>query len=75
MGIGIKCGDYSYAQVPFAFDHIIGVSGTLKILSPSEKKVLNDDYQIKKASYIPSVFGNSNLKFSFIKDVHVESDA
>ena len=57
-------GNVSYAEVPFLYDVILGVTGTLKDLKIEAKNVLETDYRIEKYSYIPSVYGNNKLKFS-----------
>ena len=38
--ITIKCGKFSYAEIPFNFDLILGVTGTLKNLSPFENSIV-----------------------------------
>jgi hypothetical protein len=42
----------------------MGVTGTLKCLSESEKYVVEKDYKILKFTYTPSVFGANNLVFA-----------
>ena len=37
--IGIRCGSFSYAEIPKRFQFILGVTGTLQTLSGAEKKV------------------------------------
>ena len=64
MNLRIGIGTISYAEVPFLFDVILGVSGTLKDLRLEEKNVLETDYGIEKYSYVPSVYGNNKLKFA-----------
>ena len=57
-------GDFSYAEIPFLYDVILGVTRTLKDLKLEAKTVLETDYRIEKYSYIPSVYGNNKLKFA-----------
>ena len=74
IDIGIKCGNFSYAEIPSSFDFIIGVSGTLKSLSTAEKKIIDDFYYIKKNTYIPSVFGTNKRQFAKKSDVFIETN-
>jgi len=69
IGILVKCGSFSHADVPQEFSYILGVTGTLRSLSEPEKYVVENDYNIKKKTYAPSVFGANNLKFS-LKNVN-----
>ena len=71
--IRIRCGGFSYAEIPHLFKFIMGVTGTLKTLSDPERKVIQDVYGIKKDTYCPSVFGKNNLKFSEKNDVTIEN--
>ncbi len=73
IGILVKCGSFSYADVPQEFSYILGVTGTLKSLSEPEKYVVENDYNIKKKTYAPSVFGANNLKFSLKYDILIEN--
>ena len=57
--IGIKCGSFSYAEIPECFKFIMGVTGTLKTLSKSESNIVENVYGIMKKTFIPSVFGEN----------------
>ncbi|CAL6025608.1 Helicase-related_protein [Hexamita inflata] len=59
-----SCGSFSYAEIPKNYQHIIGVTGTLDTVSKPEMKLLTDEYNIKKFSYLPSVYGTNQLKFA-----------
>ena len=48
LGFSLRAGQYSYAEAPKQFDAILGVTGTLDALSPYEKSIVHDVYQIKK---------------------------
>ena len=37
IGINIKCGTFSYSEIPKKFDLILGLSGTLETLYQHEK--------------------------------------
>ena len=73
IGILIKCGSFSYADIPEEFKYILGVTGTLKSLSEPERFVIENDYNIKIKTYAPSVFGANNLKFSPLNDIFIEN--
>ena len=62
--LGIHCGRFSYAQIPTTFKYIIGVTGTLKTLTPQERNIVERAYNITKSTYMPSVFGANKLKFA-----------
>jgi hypothetical protein len=53
--INIRCGNFSYAEMPKYFDSILGVTGTLEHLSTPERVILVDDYNIGRHIYMPSV--------------------
>ncbi|ETO06880.1 hypothetical protein RFI_30511 [Reticulomyxa filosa] len=74
--LSFQIGNFSYAEVPKNFSYIMGVSGTLKTLSESEQKVIENDYNISKHTYIPSLFGKNNLVFAEQQDIRIvdESD-
>ena len=71
ISIGIKCGSYSYAEIPLSFDFIMGVTGTLKTLSDTERKIVQDVYNIKNETYMPSVYGDNKLQFAKEADVNI----
>jgi hypothetical protein len=55
--VQVKCGYYSYAEIPKDFAMILGVTGTLKTLSDPEKDIVENEYKILKKTFTPSVFG------------------
>lgn len=57
--IRIKCGHFSYAEIPRDFKYIMGVTGTLKSLSDPEKDIVEKVYKIENKTFIPSVFGSN----------------
>ncbi|CAL6057004.1 Helicase-related_protein [Hexamita inflata] len=59
-----NCGSFSYAEIPKQYTYIIGVTGTLDTVSKPEMKLLTDEYNIKKFSYLPSVYGLNKLTFA-----------
>ncbi|CAF0744473.1 unnamed protein product [Adineta steineri] len=73
ISIKIKCGSFSYAEIPLEFRFIIGVTGTLETLSDPEKGIVKDVYKIGKNTYTPSVFGKNNLTFTEKHDIKIEN--
>ena len=65
IAIYLRCGSFSYAEIPSQFDVILGVSGTLKTLSKTEQRVIFDKYNISRHTYIPSLYGPRKEKFVF----------
>ncbi|KAL4445289.1 hypothetical protein ABPG74_022102, partial [Tetrahymena malaccensis] len=71
--IGIRCGSFSYAEIPNNFQFIMGVTGTLRSLTNYEKNIVENVYNIKHKTFIPSVFGENKRKFSKKEDVYIEN--
>lgn len=69
----IKCGNFSYAEIPLRFQYIMGVTGTLQTLSSLEKEIIEKVYKIYKKTITPSVFGNNNLRFMQKDDIKIEN--
>jgi len=69
ISLKIYCGRFSYAEIPHQFNCIMGVTGTLKILSNPERAIVHDIYNIKKETYIPSIYGAKRLIFNKNSDV------
>jgi hypothetical protein len=74
MGLHVKCGNFSYAQIPRYYDQILGVTGTLESLGAFEKGVIQSEYGITDKTLTPSIYGDSQLTFREVSDVHVEPD-
>lgn len=72
----INCGEFSYAEVPYYFSIILGVSGTLQSppLTASEKNIIQNVYEIKHETIAPSVYGDSKLIFNPNSDIKIELD-
>src|SRR5437870_5285750 len=63
IGIVIKVGNFSFAELPNrVFESVLGVTGTLLALGDFEKNIIENDYQIKRKTIVPSMFGESNFK-------------
>jgi len=72
IGIYIKCCDFPYSKIPKMFDYIFGVSGTVESFGINHKKIIADEYDIKKYTIIPSIFGESKLLFNEQKNFFIE---
>lgn len=55
IGIMVHCGHFAYSKLPLFYDLRLGMTGTLKELSPDESKILTE-FEFKKRSYIPTTF-------------------
>jgi len=64
--IELYCGNFSYAEIPHKFLRVLGVTGTLVSLSEPEKKIIEEVYNVKRKTIMPSVFG-ANLR-QFVKN-------
>ena len=59
----VNCGSFSYAAVPKLYTSVIGVTGTLKTLSEGQVTILEDIYNIKGKTFMPSVYSDRQLVF------------
>ena len=75
LGLHISCGNFSYAEIPHCYDQILGVTGTLESLGEFEKNVIQSVYGIRDKTVTPSIYGDSQLTFREVIDVHVEPDS
>ena len=74
VGMRVLCGKFSYAEIPKKYDLIMGVTGTLDKLNSTQKKIVKEMYNIKKDTFMPSLYGERKFKFAETKDVHVVVD-
>ena len=72
--ISVCVGEFSYAQIPFKFKHVFGVTGTLKTLSKIELDLLENIYELKKKTFVPSLFGKKNLIFDPQVNITIENE-
>ena len=49
--------------MPKLYASVLGATGTLKDLSEGERNVLRNVYGVKRATYLPSVYGRNNMTF------------
>lgn len=61
LSIELVIAEFSYANLPNFFKHIIGVTGTLRAMPIVKKAILRDDYKIKDSIIVPSSFGRNAL--------------
>jgi hypothetical protein len=73
ISMQVNCGSFSYAEIPHRFQAIMGVTGTLKTLSNAEKGIIQQNYQIKQNTYIPSIFGKNKRQFRKEADTKIEN--
>uniref|UniRef100_A0A7S4GCW1 SecA DEAD-like N-terminal domain-containing protein n=1 Tax=Eutreptiella gymnastica TaxID=73025 RepID=A0A7S4GCW1_9EUGL len=65
LGLHFFCGKFSYAAIPNKmYGCIVGVTGTLNTLTPSEKAILDNEYRVERLTYVPSVY-NPSRTFDF----------
>ena len=71
----VECGEFLFARLPQDFDLVMGVTGTLETMSPAERRIVKDDYQIKRMVYMPSVYGKNQVveKLIAVEDTEVSS--
>lgn len=76
LGIDLTCGRFSFAELPKSYRFVLGVTGTLKELLAVEgiRNVISDDYQIKKFTYAPSIFGERQLTFKEAEHVMLKDN-
>lgn len=64
----VKLGSFSYAEVPFLFKAILGVTGTLDTLSSTENKIIKENYNINLKTFMPSIYDRKVVSFEKRKD-------
>jgi hypothetical protein len=64
IALDVYVGRPSYAEIPFEYNVILGITGTLRALPSRESALLKDLYGIRSHHFIPSVFGNNKLVFA-----------
>ena len=60
VNISLIIGQFSYAELPKYFDHILGVSGTVEAISDFRKKIMREEYKITDIYTLPSIYGDSH---------------
>lgn len=62
LKFNVRCGSFSYAKLPRDFDLVMGVTGTLETMSEEERRIVKEEYDIKKLVYMPSVYGHNQVQ-------------
>jgi hypothetical protein len=57
----VECGEFLFARLPQDFDLVMGVTGTLETMSPAERRIVREDYAIRRMVYMPSVYGQNQV--------------
>ena len=70
----VQCGEFLFAKSPQDFDVVMGVTGTLETMSPAERKIVKEDYYIKRLVYMPSVYGKNQVVERLISVEETEDD-
>lgn len=66
-------GNFSYAEIPKKMFKILGVTGTLEEMSSYEKKIIKEEYNVKKFTYTPSMYRKKQSEiFNEYKDLFIE---
>ena len=73
IGLLVRCGKYSYAKIIDEFGLIMGLSGTLQSLTPTEKKIICG-FNIQRVAAAPSIYGTSQLKYIPSQDTIILSE-
>eukprot|EP00475_Leptophrys_vorax_P028905 TRINITY_DN420_c0_g1_i3.p1 TRINITY_DN420_c0_g1~~TRINITY_DN420_c0_g1_i3.p1 ORF type:complete len:1644 (-),score=423.25 TRINITY_DN420_c0_g1_i3:60-4415(-) len=60
----VNCGQLSYVEIVHGFHRIIGVTGTLEKLSPVRSDAIEQEFAIRRRTYLPSVYGVANRTFN-----------
>jgi hypothetical protein len=72
--MNLNCGNFSYAELPKLYTCIIGVSGTIDVLSRTEELILADSYDIKQKVIMPSAYGERKLDYQPVSDISIMPD-
>nr|XP_029726302.1 uncharacterized protein LOC109410287 [Aedes albopictus] len=70
----IRTVAFSFSRLPETYSLILGVTGTLNGLSSYEQSAIENHYNIKRKSIMPSYFGGSYLTFSSVDDFKCTTD-
>ena len=62
IGLMIRLGSFSFAEIPKQdFNSILDVTGTLSSLNKPERDIIKEVFKTKNKTFVPSVYGGSNL--------------
>ncbi len=77
QGIKVTCGIFSYADLMRDETHyraMIGATGTYRVLTQVEKRVVAEVFGIRRAAFIPPMYGKSKFTFTPGTAVKVVAD-
>ena len=61
---------FSYSRLPTYFDSILGVTGTLQHISKGQKRIMEEEYGVKKSYIMPSIYGLNSRRIVEFEKVH-----
>ena len=74
IGFYICCGRFSFAEIPKQYTYILGLTGTLN-LHPTQIQIVENQFKsIKTFTKMPSMYGESQLKFDHRDDLCILSN-
>ena len=73
IGFYICCGRFSFAEIPKQSAYILGLTGTLN-LHPTQIQIVKNQYKINTFTKMPSMYGESQLKFDSRDDLFILSN-
>jgi hypothetical protein len=68
IALTLRCGNFSYAEVPLYFGAILGVSGTLPTPDVPQHAIVTEEYDIKQFTVVPSVFSKGPEVFNYAEE-------
>jgi hypothetical protein len=63
IGLLIKSGEFSYAEMLKRYKYVLGLTGTLSTLDSATKLQLESLLEVSQFTYMPSVYGDNSLEF------------
>jgi hypothetical protein len=79
LSLQVRVGELSFTEIPakyLEFGCVVGVSGTLRDLTPAQLAFLRDKYNLSMFSFMPCAFGiNKQIKFIESCPMHSVTDA
>ena len=73
IGFYICCGRFSFAEIPKQYNYLLGLTGTLN-LHPTQIQIVKNQYKINTFTKMPSMYGESELKFDSRDDLSMLSN-
>jgi hypothetical protein len=70
ISMNLIIAHFSYSRLPTYFDSILGVTGTLQHISKGQKRIMEDEYGVKKTYIMPSIYGLNSKRVVEFEKVH-----